>query len=375
VVVSGFQARVESGGLRLLWQTAAESRTVGFNLWRAEVGTHDFKQVNDHLLLALLHHPQGGYYQYLDASVRPDRDYDYRLEEVGPFGPVQTYGPYTTVKQSNHVGQETETAYSRLPRQGDKGTTRMHRPERNKRDDPVNAVKIPVDGDGIYFLPTRQIAEAFGMHPHEARLMLASYNFALSCRGHAVAYKAHLHRDGLLFYGQDLDNQYTTRNMYWLKPGDGVEMETLEMDNRRLQPEQAFSRTQSFEEDIWASPTFFHDPGADYWFWSYLVANDGQFGQWDGTFTLPALAATTGPAELALCFYAITDSPASPDHLLTINLNGTTIGSVTADGTGFHEKNVCVDQALLLAGDNTLAITAPCRTRCPTASCLLIPFP
>ena len=365
VVVSGFQAFAESDGVRLSWQTAAESRTVGFNLWRALAGTTDFNRVNDHLLLALLHHPQGGFYQYLDTTAQPGTRYSYRLEEVGPHGPVQEYGPYTVGKVSLPEAHEQTAAYSRAPRQRAAAQPGRPVPAAVKRDEPVRAVKIAVDRDGIYFLSAAQIAGAFGMHPHEARLMLAGHDFALSCQGRAVAYKAEPALDGLLFYGQDLDNQYTSANVYWLEPGDGLAMDSVIAEHNQAEPSSGFSCIKTFEQDLWASPTFFHNPGADYWFWTYLVADDPQFGQWAGTCTLPALASATGNAELTLRFYAITDSLSNPDHLLSVSVNGNPIGSVSADGTGFHEKSLYFSQDLLQAGDNAITVTSSLPAQVP----------
>jgi hypothetical protein len=93
-VISDFRASAHDEGLLLEWETAAELRTLGFQLERRGLGDRGYHRVNDDLLLGLMGAPNGGFYSYVDSSAQPGRRYQYRLVEVETNGREQVYGPY-----------------------------------------------------------------------------------------------------------------------------------------------------------------------------------------------------------------------------------------------------------------------------------------
>ncbi|HOT90417.1 MAG TPA: hypothetical protein PLJ78_00125 [Anaerolineae bacterium] len=82
----------------LIWETASEVGTAGFNVYRAEVPDGDFVQVNPTLIPAAGDELVGASYRFADDNVAPGRRYRYRIEEVEWNGAINTYPETVTVR-------------------------------------------------------------------------------------------------------------------------------------------------------------------------------------------------------------------------------------------------------------------------------------
>lgn len=75
------------------WQTATEIDTIGFNLYRADQIEGPYQKLNASLIPAANDPLRGGSYQYVDASVMPNRVYYYQLEDVDTQGETTRHEP------------------------------------------------------------------------------------------------------------------------------------------------------------------------------------------------------------------------------------------------------------------------------------------
>lgn len=75
VVISNFEAYADGSQVIVAWETVSEVGTLGFHLLRLDEETGRYEQVNDHLLVGLLHKPLGGIYRFVDATATPGGTY------------------------------------------------------------------------------------------------------------------------------------------------------------------------------------------------------------------------------------------------------------------------------------------------------------
>ncbi|MDF1512954.1 MAG: hypothetical protein P1S60_03995 [Anaerolineae bacterium] len=89
---------VDTAPVVLSWETASEVGTAGFNVYRAEIETQQFIQVNDELIPAEGDETLGAAYKYEDFAVSPMHRYRYRIEEVEWDGGRQLYPDTVSVR-------------------------------------------------------------------------------------------------------------------------------------------------------------------------------------------------------------------------------------------------------------------------------------
>ena len=234
VVLSNFEAYSDSGQVIVAWETVSEVGTLGFHLLRLDENSGGFEQVNDHLLIGLLHEPHGGVYRYLDSTAVPGSTYTYKLVEVERRGDRWTYGPFTVLVGPNE-------RYSSLPALTSDYDRTAHAPAVAPPDPsvlrtlsesipaaiaPGDTIKISVSNDDLYFLPKDLIASHLGKTVEEVSGLIQQGQFALTNRGLAVPYMPAPGDAGLYFYGVAESSIFTRENIYWLTQGDGVVMPT-----------------------------------------------------------------------------------------------------------------------------------------------------
>jgi hypothetical protein len=94
-----FNVTATASGLLLAWETAQETTTLGFNVYRAEGGTAPESsgatgRLNEQLIPARVPgNPAGASYAYLDVSVELGVPYQYWLETVDIHGKATRHGP------------------------------------------------------------------------------------------------------------------------------------------------------------------------------------------------------------------------------------------------------------------------------------------
>lgn len=94
-----FEAVPDGATIDLVWETASEIKTLGFNLYRSTSRAGEYVQVNDEIIPAhVLPGSQGGsLYSWEDRNVGWDITYYYELEEVDVYGIKTRHGPVSAV--------------------------------------------------------------------------------------------------------------------------------------------------------------------------------------------------------------------------------------------------------------------------------------
>jgi len=94
VELSAFSASWQGGAVKVVWETALEHDTVGFNVWRSTSERGDYVQVNDDLIpSASPGSTWGGSYVFINQNVTPGTTYYYKLDELEVGGAHNWYGP------------------------------------------------------------------------------------------------------------------------------------------------------------------------------------------------------------------------------------------------------------------------------------------
>jgi len=88
-----FDLGIEEGAAVMRWRTSFELDVNGFRVHRSDQSEGVYREVTKDLISAA-NLPQGGEYEWRDDSVRPNRDYYYKLEEVTESGDGFVFGPY-----------------------------------------------------------------------------------------------------------------------------------------------------------------------------------------------------------------------------------------------------------------------------------------
>jgi len=388
VSVSSFDVYENNGQVVVEWQTAAESGTVGFKLYR-QGPDGKFLPVHDGLLPGLLHSPQGGTYRYLDSEAEPGETYSYTLQEVEYNGAEQQYGPYSVEvdqKRSGSLSLSSAVPYSKmahpvqtLPTQEDEilggGAENVAPPSTvggfqvfiplvfnnyNPGETPVGKpAKVSVSESGLYTLPAGDIANAMDLSTSYVENLINDQKLQVVHKGQQISYLLVGENDGIYFYGEAIESIYTNTNVYWLIQGDGEIVESASgVGPEPLVDEQSFTQVLHFEEDNHALTALFDDPQSDYWLWDMFTAGDPA-----KSYTFRTNGATeSGSVTLDVYLQGATDTEADPDHHVIINL---VVGEATHqigeswwNGTDSHHFQLSFDPDLLSDGDNELEVVA-----------------
>ncbi len=97
IELRSFTAAPGNGSITLRWETAAEIRNAGFNLFRAERKAGPYMQVTTGLIPARGSATRGAVYEFTDTGLRNGRRYHYRLEDVDTAGTSTGHGPVAAV--------------------------------------------------------------------------------------------------------------------------------------------------------------------------------------------------------------------------------------------------------------------------------------
>jgi len=93
VELVSFTAACSASGVELAWETASETDSAGFRLWRAEASDGPYQLVTEGLVPARGGPSQGATYTHEDVPAELGRFYWYRLEDVDSSGAGVFHGP------------------------------------------------------------------------------------------------------------------------------------------------------------------------------------------------------------------------------------------------------------------------------------------
>jgi hypothetical protein len=96
IELGGFEASAKDGAIELVWETAAELDTTGFNVYRAESANGPRIALNSSLIASQAPgSPLGATYRFLDSTARPWVTYYYWLQELDTSFEAVEYGLVT----------------------------------------------------------------------------------------------------------------------------------------------------------------------------------------------------------------------------------------------------------------------------------------
>ncbi len=223
------------------------------------------------------------------------------------------------------------------------------------------ALKIFVDNDGLYQVTYQDLQNAGfdlnGIDPRQLQLNNNDSEVAIYVSGKADGIFDP--EDWLEFYGQSLPDNFTDRNIYWLRVGDQLGQRMVALDSTPTgagATPTAFYRTLHLEENHEYWPQL-PSGGDDHWFWSRFHTNTASRMF---TFKLQNIASLAEEGLVRVALYGRTRVPAvNPDHHTQLVLNGHIIDEAWWDGDVPFTHEVSVPQSFFKNGDNTLVIKSP----------------
>ena len=93
ITLASFRAEPGAGHITLIWETATEIDTRGFNIYRAESENGNYIKINTSLIPAKGSATQGASYKFVDTAVQNRRTYYYKLEDIDLNGTATMHGP------------------------------------------------------------------------------------------------------------------------------------------------------------------------------------------------------------------------------------------------------------------------------------------
>ncbi len=242
VVLSMFKAYEDNGATVVHWETASEIGTIGFYLLRLHPITGEYEPIHESMLPGLVRASRGGAYRFIDSTAVFGETYSYQLVEVESKGNRNTYGPFMVTVGTRDINDNLppmESGYDRIPHNPIlSGTDKLKTVSTVPRSTfalklakaisgTVDSLKISVTETGLYYLGAAQIASLSGIPEAEAEEHINQGTFALSNRGHVVAYYPEADNSGIYFYGEAIDSIYTNKNIYWLTQNTGRKVQTI----------------------------------------------------------------------------------------------------------------------------------------------------
>ena len=374
--ISNFKAYVQDGKVVVEWETASETKTVGFYLLRYNKKTNSYEKVNKALLPATLDSPQGGLYKLIDSEASIDEISSYKLIEVEHSGKENTYGPFPISEDLNssspknipvvscsfvdgnnlkpfwRVSKRT-LALKDLEIQNLQEKYTVSTTDTKKRKG--NAAKLSILNDGLYFVDASEIAKAMNTSRKDIINRIKKNSLSLSCQGNPISYLPEENGNGIFFYGSEINNVVSPENIYWLKKENGTTMQQLNGGAPiPVEYEQAFTESIHIEQNHFDTTSIFTDPSSDYWMWKYFVAGDSSLDKNTFIFPIKDLSSSNDNPSIRVNLIGGT----ATNHHATIKINGVEIGNLIWNGINPYSQDISFERSLLKEGDNSLEVTA-----------------
>lgn len=172
----------------------------------------------------------------------------------------------------------------------------------------------------------------------------------------------------LIFYGAALDNVYSDENVYWLTYGDeiGKSFSWSELDENSSdsnaqatdgdQPdklsmvEDSYYAKRRFEENKMYAPLV---EDGDHWFWDKISSKQKK------SYAIELDEVVDGTSVLRIAMWSATQASSSPDHHITVAVNGQLIVDESWDGSGIKAFEAELPRGVVKEGENQIEISTP----------------
>ncbi|HEV7922337.1 MAG TPA: C25 family cysteine peptidase [Thermoanaerobaculia bacterium] len=350
VLLSSFDAGIRAGVTNLEWVTAAELGTIGFNVYRVDPSRNGaLIRINDRTIAAGPGAPQGARYRLVDRGNLAASG-TYYLEELTADGKKNRYGPYFAsakrIVQPPANGQLSD----RQPR-GNFNTVEIIDIGDPPHLSNAEAVMVGVGRTGIVRVTGADIAANLNVPLSTVLGAIAGNGLVVSNNGVAVSWSGNAAHDAVLFYGEQGDTIFSNERVYRIALGSGTPMDIVQVTGGSA-PLTTFAGTKELETDAFAATVLPLDPESDYWFWDYVLSGDPADGRKTFSVNIPAVASTSG----ATLQVRLQGALAGTAHRARVWLNNSPIGELTWDGVDGKTADLPIPVALLLDGNNDLAV-------------------
>jgi hypothetical protein len=354
----------------LEWSTAREVRNLGFRIFRDD--GHGRVQASRGLIAGAAFMvaggslPAGNTYRWIDRDPRARTARAWWIEDVDLYGHRVLHGPIAPRKGTiDGRAALSPTFADSVQRNGLAMTTRL-RPaalaeassdrrratvplagemERQRKIAAGDAIKIGVAADGLYRV-TRDELSAAGLDPKSDLQSLRLY-----ADGSEVPIA--VDGDDILFYGRALDTPSTATRIYWLVSGEGagLRMTSVPAAAAPVSERRSFMATAERRDKVYFV-SFLSDATTDN-FVGPLVSTDASKPTIQ-TLQLKHLDDAATSATLTVELQGSSDA----GHRVAVSRNGQHAGDMTFEALSRASVTFAVPAALLVDGDNNIALAA-----------------
>jgi uncharacterized repeat protein (TIGR01451 family) len=381
VYLSSFQAFPQTDGRVLLkWATQEETRNLGFHIYREDrTGRHrlDPTLIAGSALLLRGSRPQHAAKLYSWIDSHPVAGAVYWIEDVDLNGARTLHGPAyvsSSAGEPDHAQLQAAEAKIISPSLGEmhanaKAFVSLLRaiPQTPRPVFPVPtasvprfdaaaypAMKISVDHEGWYHVTFAQLFAA-GLEPssdvRSLRLYAEDIEQPLLLTGRASGTASPT--DAIEFYGTGIDTPYSGTRVYWLvREGDFAKRIPIAPASNAGGPVgTSFPFTVIREDRSVYFAALLNGEDNDNFFGA-VVSSDPV----DQTLVLAHRdTSSSQPLSLDLALQGVTDAQL---HSVSVQLNGTPVGTVEFFGQMLSKQTLAIDPSTLLDGTNTVTLTA-----------------
>ena len=197
---------------------------------------------------------------------------------------------------------------------------------------PADRVRLSLTQEGIYRITAEELALAGGWEMGTVSNAIVSTNLSLSCQGQPVAWLAD--NDAVLFHGLPPGSRFAPENVYWVEPGSGQTILTVERTlSEPASTNQWFLNTVLFQgTSISYAPTFCSLVDMPTFLGETLLLA-GRLKQYTQELLDPAAGEWMGSVNLNLAsWYEVVESDI---HEAQVSVGGIPVGQSTWTGEQF----------------------------------------
>ena len=386
VDVSAFNAyALPDGTVRLVWHTQEESRNLGFHVYREDgLGRHrvDSALIAGSALILRGSRPQHAAKTYAAVDFQPAPNAIYYLEDVDVNGTRTLHGPvYTEVASTEQMQAQGVAAiqvspslsklYASASPSAVSGAAhaafRLPQPVQPQPVRPVvptgiqlfnaadhAAVKISVDQEGWYHIPFSQLFSA-GLSPATQLSSLHLYAEGVEqpilLMGHTSGTPSAT--DAIEFYGTGIDTPFSGDRVYWLvaEGFGGKRILSASGTPSEAPGAESFPYTVILQDRTVYFTALLNGENNDNFFGAVVTSEPV-----DQTLNVVHRDTTSlQPLILTLALQGVTDAQ---QHAVTVQFNGSTVGTLNFYGQILDSQSFPVDPSLVVDGINTVTLTA-----------------